>query len=223
MPFLKTLIVNRKLLIGKKNPYEQKTINCKPAFTLIELLVARHPKPSLSSVALREGWRRRKAAFGFTLIELLVVISIIGILAALASASYSDSQKKSRDSRRKSDLTAIQKALELAKQDSAGNYSYPICVTYGPPPAGTPANACYVTDSSVKQGGTTLAPTYIKKAPVDPKTSVGYTYTPSTASCATGACVSYTLYACLENSKDPQKDGTNSCISPLVSYTITNL
>lgn len=51
-------------------------------------------------------------SFGFTLLELLVVISIIGILVAIGSASYSTVQKKGRDARRKEDLKAIQNALE---------------------------------------------------------------------------------------------------------------
>jgi len=39
----------------------------------------------------------------FTLIEMLVVISLIGILAALALASYAGTQKQARDTNRKSD------------------------------------------------------------------------------------------------------------------------
>ena len=177
---------------------------------------------------------------GFTLIELLVVIAIIGILAALATVSYTDSQKKSRDSRRKSDLSAIQKALELAKQDSAGNYSYPICTPYASA-APLPTNACYAGDSTISQGSTTLATTYIKKVPLDPKTGTGYVYYTYTSdgstSCITAStCVTFKLVACLENTKDPQKDpnspsgaATNTTVcgalatTGLVSYTISNL
>lgn len=166
---------------------------------------------------------------GFTLIELLVVIAIIGILAALATVSYSESQQKSRDSRRKADLSAIQKALELAKQDTAGAYSYPICLSYGPPPVGMPTNAC---DLDI------LAPTYIKTIPVDPKTNIAYTYYTYTndysTSCTTAStCTTYKLVACLENIKDPQRDnvdgnvadlcGTSPTPNGVVSYTIKNL
>ncbi len=164
---------------------------------------------------------------GFTLIELLVVIAIIGILAALATTSYTDSQKKSRDSKRKSDLQAIQKAFELMKQDTAGSYSYPYIAT---PAALTSTNTSPAVTSS-----------YIKAVPTDPKTGTGYTYTPllSTGGAActgVGACTAYTLVACLENSKDPQKDpnapGGSSFSQNAIctgatpatsSYTITNL
>jgi prepilin-type N-terminal cleavage/methylation domain-containing protein len=54
---------------------------------------------------------------GFTLIELLVVIAIIGLLATLATVSFSGSTKKARDAKRKSDLIQVQKALELYYDD----------------------------------------------------------------------------------------------------------
>lgn len=65
---------------------------------------------------------------GFTLIELLVVISIIGILASLALASYSGTQKQARDNQRKSDLNQYRIALENYANINNGSYpvmSYP--------------------------------------------------------------------------------------------------
>ncbi len=61
---------------------------------------------------------------GFTLLELLVVISIIGILLAVGSVAFSNAQKKSRDSRRKSDVKALQNAFE---QYYAANETYSTC------------------------------------------------------------------------------------------------
>src|SRR3990167_6962536 len=63
-----------------------------------------------------------KVKQGFTLIELLVVISIIAILVAAATASWTNAQQKSRDGKRKSDLKSIQQSLELYLQD---NGTYP--------------------------------------------------------------------------------------------------
>ncbi len=199
MPFNKALIVNRKLLIGKKNPNERTAMNNKQSFSA--------HKPA------------------FTLIELLVVIAIIGILTTLITYSFTDSQKKSRDSRRKSDLESIRKALELAKQDSAGNYSYPSCRTAG--------NSCELTadDTTSSANGATNPDlngtnySYIKVVPQDPKANSGYTYLPTPATpCTPGTCTSFTLVACLENTKDPQKDETDTCTATdTVSYTISNL
>jgi len=172
---------------------------------------------------------------GLTLIELLVVISIIGILASLATYAYADSQAKSRDSRRKANLDAIRKALELAKQDSAGAYSYPICASYGSPAA----NACALsTDGAAVTGATPLAPTYIKAMPKDPKSDAGYSYwtyaTDGTTACTgAGTCPQFKIVACLENTKDPQQDPTASqdtiscpnsgATAGTKSFTITNL
>ena len=60
---------------------------------------------------------------GFTLIELLVSISIIAIISAIASMSFSVAQKKARDSRRIQDMNAIQKAAEQYYAFSI--YKYP--------------------------------------------------------------------------------------------------
>lgn len=49
---------------------------------------------------------------GFTLIELLVVIVIISILSAAAVSSFTNSQRRARDARRRSDVKAIQDASE---------------------------------------------------------------------------------------------------------------
>jgi prepilin-type N-terminal cleavage/methylation domain-containing protein len=59
---------------------------------------------------------------GFTLIELLVVISIIGILAAIATASYSSAQKQARDTTRKSDMAQYRTSLEMYANKNDGLY-----------------------------------------------------------------------------------------------------
>lgn len=63
-----------------------------------------------------------KSKRGFTLLELLVVIAIIAVLISMATVSYSSAQRKSRDSRRKSDLKSIQAALEQYYADHSGQY-----------------------------------------------------------------------------------------------------
>ena len=59
---------------------------------------------------------------GFTLLEMLVVISIIGILTGLALLSFEPSQKRARDTERKSDLKQYQTVLENFANDNNGLY-----------------------------------------------------------------------------------------------------
>ncbi len=56
---------------------------------------------------------------GFTLIELLVVVAIIGLLAILTLVSISHIKSKSRDTKRISDVKAIQEALSMYQNNYA--------------------------------------------------------------------------------------------------------
>lgn len=67
---------------------------------------------------LSSSSQRRKRS-GFTLIELLVVITIIGILATGATATYTSQIQKSRDSTRVSDVKALQSSVEQYYQDTS--------------------------------------------------------------------------------------------------------
>lgn len=49
---------------------------------------------------------------GFSLLELLVVIGIVSILLAIGFVSYGAVQRRARDSKRRSDLKALQQAAE---------------------------------------------------------------------------------------------------------------
>lgn len=91
---------------------------------------------------------------GFTLIELLVVISVIGILTAVLMASFSTTQKRSRDAKRRADLLAVQKSLEQCYVLSS---SYPATVSFG---------------SSLDCAGQTT----MNVVPLDPKNDDPYIY-----------------------------------------------
>ncbi len=59
---------------------------------------------------------------GFTLIELLVVIAIIGVLSSVILVSLNTVRSKARDAQRQSDITEVNKAVQLYYDD---NGSYP--------------------------------------------------------------------------------------------------
>lgn len=136
---------------------------------------------------------------GFTLIELLVVISIIAILMAVATVSYTNAQQKGRDNRRKTDLKAVQQAVEIYFNQN-GKY---------PSTGGTGQIQCNVTGDTGNRNwgsefycdptGTPDPPkiTYMNPLPKDPTNNPAYYYDSSSPNS------SYKLYAKLENSSDP--------------------
>ncbi len=57
-------------------------------------------------------------AKGFTLVELLVVMAIVAILSVVGIVAFSSVQKNARDARRRLDIDAIAKALEINRSTS---------------------------------------------------------------------------------------------------------
>jgi prepilin-type N-terminal cleavage/methylation domain-containing protein len=60
---------------------------------------------------------------GFTLIELLVVVAIIGVLAAIVTASISSSKKKGADGAIKSELSSIKSQASLYYIENNNSYN----------------------------------------------------------------------------------------------------
>lgn len=141
-----------------------------------------------------------KAKLGFTLIELLVVISIIAILMGVATVSYTNAQEKGRDNRRKSDLKAVQQALEIYFNQ---NGKYPFSASDG---AGNNGRVACITGSGngITWGSAfTCSPTtYMNPLPKDPSfsTVIGQEYFYESASPNS----TYILSARIENLKDPE-------------------
>jgi prepilin-type N-terminal cleavage/methylation domain-containing protein len=139
---------------------------------------------------------------GFTLIEIVLVIALIGLTSTLLISLVNPVQqfKKANDAQRKADLRQLQAVFELYRADQ-GQY-----------PPTLPVCGAALTSGTV---------TYLRKVPCDPKNTgqFRYTYTPTINT--------YTLTACLENVRDPQKDTTNNALSCTGgttnwSYTLNN-
>ncbi len=59
---------------------------------------------------------------GFTFIELIIVIAIIGILSGLFVTQYPATQRRARDTERRSDIKQYQTAMESYANRNNGNY-----------------------------------------------------------------------------------------------------
>ncbi len=68
------------------------------------------------------GQARIKRAHGFTMIELMIVIAIIAALGTMFMSTFPASQKRGRDTKRKSDIKQYQTAIELYA-NKKGDYS----------------------------------------------------------------------------------------------------
>jgi prepilin-type N-terminal cleavage/methylation domain-containing protein len=98
-------------------------------------------------------WKKYMYTRGFTLIELLVVMGVIGTLAAglVIVINPGGQIGRARDAERKSDLSQIQRALELYYDD----YNR------------------YPDELSVLSSSTS---SYIQQLPIDPSTDLPYVY-----------------------------------------------
>ena len=111
--------------------------------------------------------RTKKA---FTLVELLIVIAIIGILTAILTFSFMEAQKRTRDTKRKSDLKTIQVAFEAYKTQKG---KYPLqCsntitrgINIGFQKIDSDGFGC-LADGSIHD---LIVSNYISSAPIDPK------------------------------------------------------
>jgi prepilin-type N-terminal cleavage/methylation domain-containing protein len=131
-----------------------------------------------------------KSYQGFTLIELLVVISIIGILAAMATLSFTAVQKQARDTARKSDLAQYRNLVESFANKNNG--LFPIYSTQ----VNASGSLCTTLNVSLGLSGS---------CPEDPKYASDNTYTQykyqTDGSGNTGAATAtkYIIWARLEN------------------------
>lgn len=130
------------------------------------------------------------------LIIILAVLVLI-ILIITAIFIYKSRPVKKRDAQRKTNIAAIQHALEKSRADSLNNTYYPSAIT----------------PTTLEKEG------YIVKIPTDPKNNSPfvYSYIASPIACTT-KCTGYTLTACLENKND-KEENTTSPIAPCTTKT----
>jgi len=136
---------------------------------------------------------------GFTLIELLVVITIIGILSSIGLNTFTSSQKKGRDTKRKGHLRQLTDAFEAyyndkgeyPNDDGSGNIMG----------CGVDAEEACTWGTSVFSN-TTPGPNtiYMILMPEDPTTGQNYFY--DVTANVSGINTQYQLYARLENTLD---------------------
>lgn len=146
----------------------------------------------------------KKRDQGFTIVELLIVIVVIGILAALVVTTYAGIQAKARDSKRQTDVQALQTQVEAFY--AANNYY--------PSNADLTSSTWRATNMKSLDAGALNDPScsgsscgaLLTTTPT--ATSKEYEYAPTTggtspASCETTdtTCAAYTLSAWLESSK----------------------
>ena len=138
---------------------------------------------------------------GFTIVELLIVIVVIGILATLVITTYNGVQSKARDTKRKTDINAIQGQVE-AYNTNAG--FYPTLANMND--SSFRSTNMKGLDTSALQDPQGSAPTLVS-APA----AKSYAYAPAPAGCdnSTTQCTSYTLTATLEGGGTYVKTGTD--------------
>lgn len=139
---------------------------------------------------------------GFTIVELLIVIVVIGILAALVIVTYNGIQQKARDTKRKTDIDAVQGQLEAywatyAKYPTLANINDPAFVT---------ANLKGLDPSALQdpKGSTE------QLCAATTATCYGYSTTPTGCDDGNnGDCTNYVLTATLESGGTFSKQSNN--------------
>ncbi len=150
--------------------------------------------------------------------EMLVVVGIMLILTGIGFSNYVFSIVKSRDVRRKSDLSTISRALQAFANDFG---SYPQSDANGKIIACDYNNTGLVActwGAALAAYKNNVKITYISILPADPESDKNYYYEAS----ANGA--TFSLFAALENDKDPsyRSDLTQPCgFGVLCSYQLT--
>ena len=139
---------------------------------------------------------------GFTLLELIVVIAIIGVLSVIIIPSFTTALARSRDGRKVSEMSGLQKNLLQFAQNNNGLY-----------PGGSTASATMPTQAQgCSTASTTVGLCAIIASGIDTRLPAGaymgslsvssstYNYAGVACYSSTGLCQSYQLWTDLEQS-----------------------
>ncbi len=138
------------------------------------------PQPSIPG---NSGKESKKGLIKKVVVMLVLLLIVAGLITA-GMRFYKSWQIKQRDSQRKSDIQALQKALETYKTKTRNQKAYPAAIT----------------DSTMVKSKV------MDKLPADPLNKDQYTYHYQSlpAICVADTCTSYILFSCLENKNDTQ-------------------
>lgn len=115
--------------------------------------------------------KKRDAKSGFTMVELLVTMAVITILSTIAVINFTGAKAKSRDAKRKTDLTKIAVGLDSYK---IMNHKYPTSTTVS---AGTLVKVSENWfDDAMTTGGFVDAVPNDPKFDNDPTSQYGYSF-----------------------------------------------
>ena len=149
---------------------------------------------------------RSKANAGFTLIELLVVATIIALLTTIAVVSFTSTNQRARNGKRKADMEQTRAALELYKSDdSAGAGKYP-------------AGNSYTNMTSTLNAANYLS----APLPTDPKNAAPYVYIYSAAASQTSYCICADLEGVNQGNSADTTCGSIGSIGTGAYYCLVN-
>lgn len=148
---------------------------------------------------------------GYTVVELLVVIVVIGLLAGVVLGGIQNSQAKSRDTQRVTDIDTLRGQLEAYYSDKGG---YPNTFTAATfyrtdPLALKDPNGVSITISSPASSQSAAL------AAANPGSSANYQYIPYPTGCGAITCTGYVLKSYIEQ---PNADTPN----PYIRYGLNN-
>jgi prepilin-type N-terminal cleavage/methylation domain-containing protein len=164
---------------------------------------------------------------GFTLVELVVVIALLAILSFMAVTYYSGITETARDAKRKADIDALTKTLEIYY---SANKHYPVANSTGTDPLGNPVQFSGSTDG-VTPWIPALANT-ISPFPYDPLNAAGaagsltnqaYYYLPGGTDCTKPS--SFIVIAFMESPKYVNNSSINfqTCNSTVETIMGSNI